>query len=231
MDRGNVDDLIEAVTNCTGPRGHVIWDWNGTLLDDVEHAIATMNGLLESHALPRLDRVRYHELFEFPVRCYYDALGFDYAKESFEALCDRFVDRFMEGLAQLPLVPQMKSALETFQRLGLRQSILSAADQRNLDSMIGHFGLQDVFARVVGTADRFAASKIERGRELLAESEISPQNTILIGDTLHDREVAHELGIHVLLVDHGHHPRAKLLGATVTTGTARVHVWSGVNRT
>ena len=33
---------------------HVIWDWNGTLLDDVGHAVATMNTLLAPRGLPPL---------------------------------------------------------------------------------------------------------------------------------------------------------------------------------
>src|SRR3712207_913570 len=87
---------------------HVIWDWNGTLLNDVDHAIETMNHLLTDHSLPILDKARYQKIFDFPVKGYYDSLGFDYAKESFESLCHRFVDRFMTGFQNLPLVSEME---------------------------------------------------------------------------------------------------------------------------
>jgi phosphoglycolate phosphatase len=61
---------------------HIVWDWNGTLLDDLDYSIGVMNTLLARRALPLLDRARYHALFDFPVRDYYYRLGFDQASDS-----------------------------------------------------------------------------------------------------------------------------------------------------
>jgi phosphoglycolate phosphatase len=49
---------------------HIIWDWNGTLLDDVDYSVGVMNILLRRRGLPALDRARYHVVFDFPVRDY-----------------------------------------------------------------------------------------------------------------------------------------------------------------
>jgi phosphoglycolate phosphatase len=54
---------------------HVIWDWNGTLPDDVAFSIQVMNGLLAQHRLPLLDRARYLDIFDFPVRTSYKLRG------------------------------------------------------------------------------------------------------------------------------------------------------------
>ncbi len=189
---------------------HIIWDWNGTLLNDVDHAVETMNHLLKDHALPSLDRGRYQQIFEFPVRRYYEALGFDFEKESFENLCHRFVDRFMAGFHSLPLISGIEMVLRKLHKAGLKQSVLSATDQPNLESMVAHFNLQDVFMYVFGINDKMASSKIDRGHELLRVSQMDPRKTIIVGDTLHDLEVANELGIDAVLVGHGHQCPIKL---------------------
>ena len=70
--------------------------------------------------------------------------------------------------------------------------------------MIDQFELRHFFTNVYGIADKFAASKIDRGRELIAASGFSKEDSVLVGDTLHDLEVGEELGIDVVLVSHGH---------------------------
>ena len=63
---------------------HVIWDWNGTLLDDNWLCVEVMNTLLSSRNLPLLTLERYRDIFDFPVKNYYEKLGFNFKKESFE---------------------------------------------------------------------------------------------------------------------------------------------------
>lgn len=189
---------------------HIIWDWNGTLLDDVDHAIATVNVLLSEHSLPNLDRLKYREIFDFPVLKYYQALGFDFQKESFENLCHRFVEKFMSGISTLSVVPEMKELLEDLHREQMTQSILSASDQISLDQMISHYDLGDYFRFVFGIENKLAGSKIERGHELIRNSGIAREKTVIIGDTLHDLEVAEALGVGAILVAHGHQNAERL---------------------
>ncbi|MGZ3789700.1 MAG: HAD family hydrolase [Bacteriovorax sp.] len=201
-----IDELHQAVKG----KEHIIWDWNGTLLDDVGHAVSVMNGLLEEHHLPPLDRERYRSIFEFPVLHYYQALGFDFEKEPFESLCHRFVDRFMVHFRDLPLVPEMRSFLFQLHQEQRTQSVLSATDQPNLNSMISHFELGDIFRFVFGIDNKMAGSKLERGHELIKNSNILAEKTVIVGDTLHDLEVGRSLGIDVVLVSHGHQDRERL---------------------
>ncbi len=183
---------------------HIIWDWNGTLLSDVEHAVHTVNILLDDHKLPGIDVHQYRKLFEFPVLNYYKALGFDFEKESFESLCHRFVERFMAGFRNLPLISEMKTVLMNLHSEGMTQSVLSATDQTNLDAMISHFELNQLFKFVYGIDNKFAGSKIDRGHELIRVSNIDLEKTVIIGDTLHDLDVAKALGIDAILISHGH---------------------------
>jgi phosphoglycolate phosphatase len=191
-------------------KDHVIWDWNGTLLSDVEHAVATINGLLTPRGLAPLNIERYRKTFCFPIRKYYESLGFDLESESFPDLCAAFVDAFMAKVVDCPLMPGSRELLQSVKRAGKTQSILSATDQANLQWMVRTFELEPYFNFVFGIEDKLAASKIHRGHELMRMSGVAPERTILVGDTDHDFEVAQALGIAVVLVAHGHQSADRL---------------------
>lgn len=182
---------------------HVIWDWNGTLLSDVDHAVQIANELLADHQLPLIDREKYRQVFDFPVQKYYQDLGFDFEKESFSSLCERFMDKFMAGVPDLSLVEMTREVLHTLHKQGVQQSVLSASDQESLDKMIGHFKIDHIFTHIYGINNKLAASKIDRGHELIKIAQVAPEKTVIIGDTLHDLEVGEALGIGVVLVGHG----------------------------
>lgn len=183
---------------------HVIWDWNGTLLDDVGHAVNTINRLLSDYHLPLITRNHYRQIFDFPVIKYYERLGFDFNRHSFEDVCEQFVESFMSGFHNLPLVPEMRFVLFDLHQKQVAQSVLSATDQQNLDSMMNHYDLNSLFKFVYGIDNKQAASKLKRGEELIEASGFCRTKTVLIGDTLHDLEVAQKLGINSILISHGH---------------------------
>lgn len=209
----NESYLIEKILLEISGKKHVIWDWNGTLLEDVEHTVNINNQLLSEHGLPPISRSSYQDRFSFPVRNYYEELGFDFQREPFENLTHRFVDLFLKELHNLPVKPHMRQTLSRLQRAGVQQSVLSAADQESLDRMMLHYELQPYFTFVFGINNRQAGSKIGRGLELMALSEIDAADTIMIGDTLHDLEVAEALGVEALLIADGHQSAQRLLAS------------------
>lgn len=183
---------------------HVIWDWNGTILDDVDHAIATINSILAKRNMKLLDKLSYRQTFGFPIKDYYDKLGFDYTNESFEEISHEFVEKFMDGVKECKLFQTSLSAISNVNKMGITQSVLSASDQESLSVSISHFKLDKFFDQIFGISNKLAASKLYRGEELIANSRFSKSKTILIGDTLHDLEVGQALGVEVILLDHGH---------------------------
>lgn len=198
--------LLKAIEN----KKHIIWDWNGTILNDVDYVVAIMNEILLSCEMDLITKEKYKQIFEFPVRLYYDALGFDYEKWPFEKLCHDFVANYMKGIAQCKPFNHIVPVLTEISRSDKIQSVLSATDQDSLDIMIKHYNFEDTFNYTFGIKDKFAASKIDRGIELMKRVDVSKSDTLMIGDTLHDKEVGEELGIDVLLLDHGHQCGEKL---------------------
>ncbi|MDR1821574.1 MAG: HAD family hydrolase [Oscillospiraceae bacterium] len=189
---------------------HVIWDWNGTIIDDVDWCVRCMNTMLARRGLPQLSGTeQYRSVFCFPVIEYYKKVGFDFEKEPFEALAEEYISLYQSEDSDIRLYPGVETVLQTLAEHGARQTVLSASEQQNLFSQLRRFSIEPYFEAVLGISDIYAGSKVERAKEYLSGAETS--RVLVIGDTSHDAEVARELGADCVLVACGHEGRASLL--------------------
>jgi len=92
----------------------IIWDWNGTLLNDVDICIDTMNQLLGKRKYKPLNKYRYLEIFTFPVRNYYSKAGFNFSSEPFDKIAIEFIDIYQEKLKSASVFPEVRYVLRSF---------------------------------------------------------------------------------------------------------------------
>ena len=205
---------------------HIIWDWNGTLLDDTRAGLQAVNAMLEHRGLPALDLTTYWEIFGFPVRTFYRSAGFKLEEEDWDALAREFHDYFQADTT-LRLHAHAVEVLEHIRRLGIGQSVLSASEQTLLRTMLHDFGVTRFFEGVFGVDNLYGHSKLELGRELLARLALHPSAVLLVGDSLHDHEVAADLGVACVLISQGHQSAARLArsGAPILHSLAELPVW------
>lgn len=189
---------------------HVIWDFNGTLLDDVACCIGALSTLLEERSLPPITTERYREEFGFPVRDFYVGLGFDLDREDFDALSRAFIDRYLGRLVEASAYQGAHDALRFVARRSLRQSVLSAMEHTMLGDLLVRYDLHEPMQHVRGLSDLRASSKVDLGRALLGDIGEPAGAVVIVGDTLHDFETATAIGCRSILVAHGHQSRARL---------------------
>ena len=190
---------------------HIVWDWNGTLLNDNWLAITAINILLKRYNLPLITLEQYLAVFTFPVIDYYKALGFDFDKTSFSIVGTEFIEEYKLRMYKAKLQDGALEALKYFNKNGISQSLLSAAKQKMLDDLMGYHELEKYFYKVCGLTDHYANSKIDAGKSLINDLDCLPNEVIMIGDTLHDAEVADEIGTQCALIAHGHTTYERLL--------------------
>ena len=188
----------------------IIWDWNGTLLNDLDLCISSINTLLEKRNLKKLNPDIYKEVFSFPVKDYYEAIGFDFTREDFAIPAKEFIDIYNNGVSSCGLHIEAIPVLNYFKSVRKRQFVLSAMKQDMLLATLKHQKIFDFFEGVFGLDDHYAVSKIERGEQLFSEYGIKKDSSVIIGDTIHDFEVAQELGISCILVSNGHQSKQRL---------------------
>jgi phosphoglycolate phosphatase len=188
----------------------IIWDWNGTLLNDVELCISSINSLLKNRNLSQINTKKYKEVFSFPVKEYYKTLGFDFETEDFSVPAHQYIDLYYAGFGSCSLQENTIEVLTHFRKKGIRQFVLSAMEHEMLEETLKIKGIFHFFEGVAGLRDHYAVSKIDVGKQLILDFEIDRENTLMIGDTTHDFEVAQHLGVKCILIADGHQTPERL---------------------
>mgnify|MGYP002113554030 CR=1 FL=1 len=182
----------------------LIWDWNGTLLDDVNANVEVINKMLLKRSLPLLELNRYKDIFCFPVKQFHIRIGIDFNKESIEEVSAEYMELYKSYESSLELNADVPFILDWINSKSINQYILSAAGKDDLLRMLGHFQLTGKFKGIYGSGDICATGKVEIGRKLMEDNALNPDKTLIIGDTLHDAEVAKALGVNCILYAGGH---------------------------
>jgi phosphoglycolate phosphatase len=189
---------------------NIIWDWNGTLLNDVDVCVDAMNILLKNRNMHQLSRKEYKKVFTFPVKEYYKAVGFDFNKEKFEKPAIEFIDNYNNLCYNVKLYKGVTELLKKIDNINIEQYILSAMEHKSLIKMVDSFGISSFFKKISGIDNYYAQSKIEQGKQLISDLNLDKKKTVIIGDTVHDAEVADILGVDCILVAHGHQSYERL---------------------
>lgn len=189
----------------------IIWDWNGTLLNDVSVCVGAINLLLSDRKRPLIDETTYLQIFTFPVKDYYQKAGFNFEEEPFEIPAMQFMDIYREQLVNASLHSDSIFVLKQLQSLGFKQAVLSAMEQKLLNELLNRYKIDSYFEKTFGIDNHYGAGKIDRGKELIRSMNLNPKKCLLIGDTLHDAEVANALGCQCILFDGGHQSRERLV--------------------
>jgi phosphoglycolate phosphatase len=189
---------------------HVVWDWNGTLLDDAWLCVEILNEALRRRGRAPVSPEQYAEQFNLPVEGYYRRLGFNLKEGAFERMAAEFFEQYNRRRPECRLRPGAERVLRACHAAGLGQSILSAYEQGELNKAVAARGLRSLFTEVVGLDDHRAGSKAEAGLRLLERLACRPEEVLLVGDVGHDFQVAAAMGAKCALIPGGHHPRHKL---------------------
>lgn len=193
---------------------YVIWDFNGTLLDDVALCIDILNRMLRRRGLAAVSTDQYLSLFGFPVSDAYRRFGFDPDRYPFDGLAREYMEEYLPAsLRDIGLRHGVKAALDRFSKAGFQQVLLSASYLGDLWHQAAHFGIAGYFSDLLGMTDRYGIGKEEIGRAWagrIRQGNTTEASMVLIGDTEHDAEVARQMGASCVLVAGGHSSRVRL---------------------
>ena len=183
----------------------VLWDWNGTLLNDINACISSINYLLKKRNIKTISYSRYRDIFTFPVEEYYKILGFDFSLEPFSKLAIEYINLYGKNSVRSVLQSGAIQILEYFKLNNFKQVIISAMEQRSLEKQIRDNDVYHYFDNIIGLDNINAKSKIENAKNYLKSiQDTNDKQYIYIGDTYHDFEVADALNCKCILVNNGH---------------------------
>ena len=168
---------------------YVIFDFNGTIIDDVDVGVECINELCREY----LDRgpvfkEEYLHVFTFPVKDYYERIGFDFDAQDWNEVASRWVELYRERKEEIHLYPGVEEILKKNRLSGNKNILLSASRKDILETQLEELGIRSLFDEVWGISDIYASSKIPLIRTFMEGKD--PEDCLFIGDTLHDLDVA-----------------------------------------
>lgn len=182
---------------------YVFFDFNGTILDDVNLCLNLLNKLLTLQNKKNLDIFEYRNVFTFPIKKYYELAGIDFNLNSFEELSEIFINNYQEASYNCNVYPNLREVLAKLTKLNIKKVVLSASQIDNLLKQLEVLNLKSEFDNVLGLDNIYATSKVLVAKDFI-NNKINPKEVLLVGDTTHDFEVASELGFKIILFAGGH---------------------------
>jgi phosphoglycolate phosphatase len=201
----------------------IMWDWNGTLLDDVGASLAAVNTMLAVRGRSAIDLAAYRAAIGVPIRCFYET-HFDLTREDYHGILLEYGKNYAAQLPSCSLAEGTLPLLKSVMKRGTEQLILTSSEQGGAERALEQYGVEKYFSAVLGAKDTLAGSKLERAREFVENNGIPPERLLLVGDLPHDYEVARALGAHCVLVDWGHGMLSsqKLAGVRIVSSMAEL---------
>ncbi|MDE0230999.1 MAG: haloacid dehalogenase-like hydrolase [bacterium] len=184
---------------------HVVWDWNGTLWDDLPQVHLAVNAALGEVGAPALGLPEYIRMFTRPLPLFYRrVLGRDITDSEWERINHRFEVSYVASLHLSGMASEALRALEAVARSGATQSILSLYPHDPLNALVHKLGIAHYFTRIDGLRGLSGGSKVGLfGNHLEAAAAGVPSHrVVMVGDTDDDLAAAREAGSTCILINH-----------------------------
>ena len=191
----------------------LVWDWNGTIVDDVNASLCSVNDMLIKRGLPTINIQQYYSYLDTPIYKFYEHL-FDLSKISFDVIQSEFTAGYDKHIGENPLNAGALELMEYFKNIGIRQIIVSSSSHKIVEEAANRLGVARYMNYISGSGDNAVGSKVQRAVSVINKVTKDYSRVVAVGDTLHDCQLANEIGADCVLVSTGHQSKQDLL----TTG-------------
>ena len=190
---------------------HIVWDWNGTLLNDIEVVVESVNIGLAGQGFPPIDADGYRTHFTRPVPVFYERLfNRPVTDAEWQEINRVFHEAYEASVEGVALTGDAVTAIELARDRGATQSLLSMAPHDHLLPTVTRLGLASYFAAVDGSPGEPGATKERHLVRHLESLALGSGRVVLIGDTPDDAAAARHVGAGAILYDGGSHHRHDL---------------------
>lgn len=202
----------------------ILWDWNGTLIDDVHLSYDIFSNIQSMEGREVISLEQYRRLLCHPVKTFYERIGYDFSVVDYDSLARTFHQQYLARVFDCALHTGAREILSLVRERGVQQGILSALPQEMLVATVTHLGVAEFMNGLTSPSSHHAHGKIDEARAWVQEAGVDPEKILLIGDSEHDADVAREVGFQCVLVSSGyqHEDVLSQTGYTVYPGIEEI---------
>lgn len=183
----------------------ILWDFNGTVMDDMGASVGAVNAMCARRGLPGITEEWYTLHLIMPLERFYSSIGFDMEKEPLSDVSEEFQRECAKF--PRPVFPEVREALEYFQKKGLRQLLFSSLHHDHLTRQAEARGITSYFEAIVGRQDRSLGGKEQAAAAYFRQHGLLPGEVLIVGDLTTDCDMAKAVGSPCALIEKGHQHR------------------------
>lgn len=200
----------------------ILWDFNGTVMDDMGASAGAVNAMLTKRNLPLITEEWYTLHLIMPLQAFYASVGFDMERERIEDVSEEFQVECSKF--ERPIFPEVLQALEDFSKKGYRQLLFSSLHHDILIRQAKERGIEGYFEAIVGRQDRLLGGKEAAVEAYFKANNLDPKEVLIVGDLTTDADMAKCVGSPCALICKGHQHRSVLeqTGAFVLDSAAEI---------
>ena len=203
---------------------HIIWDWNGTLLNDLAIIIESVNRTVGSVGIPAITLDDYRTHYTRPVKQFYDNIaGYEIDAETWQGIDGLFHANYRNMVSDAQLAAGAEEALRSIDDGPHGQSLLTMASAAELELAFELFDVERFFDVAQANTGPAGGFKSDLLADHLARLDVDPREVTMIGDTVDDGQAALDNEIGCVLYDDGSHHRHDLetVGVPITDSIAK----------
>lgn len=180
---------------------HIVWDWNGTLLNDLWAVVEATNHSLKDYRVSKLSIADYRRTFRRPAKAFHDDLvGRTLSESEWQAIDQNYWRHYDTLLSRIQLTPTSSDTLGEIDSIGLRQSLLSMTPDERLVPQVAQYSIGRYFRLIEGRRSGDGTRKALLLARHLQNLGIYPASAIVVGDTTDDFLSAKAVGAGCILV-------------------------------
>ncbi len=190
---------------------HIIWDFNGTVLDDAYTSVLAVNEMLKARGLAQTNLEVYKKTLTMPLTEYYKSVGI--YTDDIALLSQEFRKYCKLHEKSSHIFDGVYEVISFAKACGIKNILLSSLYNEHLLEETKKYNISGWFDTISGLSDRNLGSKSDTARAILEKEGIDPKKVLFIGDLVTDAITAKELGADCVLIPNGHTDKARCIAA------------------
>ncbi len=206
----------------------LVFDWDGTVLDSTRAIVQAMQAACRDLGLPEPDEQCARQVIGLGLGDALRLVAPGLSVDCYPQMSDRYRHHYLSCDRSLNLFEGIPALMAELHAQGFCLAVATGKGRRGLNRALGDSGLGHFFSSTRCADECFSKPHPQMLHELMAELAVSPEQTLMIGDTTHDMQMAKNAAVAGLAVSYGAHPPAQLLALSplaLVDNVAELSAW------
>ena len=206
----------------------VIFDWDGTLMDSTNVIVTSIQLACADLGLPVPDRQRASWVIGLSIESALYHVAPDLHADDLSHFVDRYKHHFFKSDLQMPLFEGVTAMLDDLREQRVKLGVATGKGRHGLDRVLATSRLEGYFDMTRCADESHGKPHPGMLHDIMGQLGLEPENVLMVGDTTHDVQMAHNAGVDSIAVSYGAHDIATLESANPTVlvhSVSEMHDW------